>query len=75
VPIVPAGRLDVVIVNPVGLIVMVRLAVAVSGVLSESLTPMVKLDLAAVVGVPEITPVVAATESPAGKLPELTLHE
>jgi hypothetical protein len=53
---------------------MVRLAVAVSGVVSESATPMVKLEVPAAVGVPEITPVLALSVKPAGRLPVLTLH-
>jgi hypothetical protein len=57
-----------------GLTTMLRLAVAVSGVLSESLTPTVKLAVPAAVGVPEITPVLAFSVSPAGKLPVLMLH-
>jgi hypothetical protein len=43
-------------------------------VLSESLTSTVKVEVAAVVGELDMTPVLAASESPAGKLPELTLH-
>ena len=55
------------------LMLMVRLAVAVWGVLSESLTSTVKLVAPAVVGVPEIMPV-GDSAVPAGRLPELTLH-
>jgi hypothetical protein len=39
-----------------------------------SLTVAVKLDVALAVGVPEITPVVAARVKPAGKLPDVTDH-
>jgi len=56
------------------LIMMPKLAVAVRGVLSESVTSTVKSEVAAVVGVPEITPVAEASESPVGRLPELTLQ-
>lgn len=56
------------------LTVTLRLALAVSGVLSESFTSTVKLALAAVVGVPETTPVLVASDSPAGRVPELTLQ-
>ena len=56
------------------LTVMLRLAVAISGVLSESFTSTVKLEVAAVVGVPEISPVLVASDSPAGSIPELTTH-
>jgi hypothetical protein len=37
-------------------------------------TPTKKLDVPAVVGVPEITPVLAAIDNPAGKLPCTMLH-
>ena len=56
------------------LITMLRLAVAISGAVSESLTPTVKLELPAEVGVPEMTPVLALSVSPAGKLPLLMLQ-
>jgi hypothetical protein len=74
VPTVPAGKLAVVIDTGAGLTTMLRLAVEVSGVLSESLTPTVKLEVPAAVGVPEITPVLAFSANPAGKLPVLMLH-
>jgi hypothetical protein len=57
-----------------GLTAMLRLAVAVSGVVSESLTPTVKLEVPAAVGVPVITPVLAPSVNPAGRLPVLMLH-
>ena len=70
----PAGRLEVVIDTGAGPTTMLRLAVEVSGVLSESLTPIVKLEVPAAVGVPEMTPVLALSDRPAGKLPVLMLH-
>ena len=73
----PTGKLDVVIFGAVGLAaltVMLRFVVALSGVLSESSTSTVKLAVPAVVGVPEMTPVLDVSDSPAGKVPELTLH-
>lgn len=51
-----------------------RLADAVAGVPSESDTCTVKLYVPACVGVPEIIPVVAASERPGARLPELMLH-
>jgi len=70
---VPFGRLVVVIDNDTGLTVTLRFAVAVCGVLSESLTSTVKLAVPALLGVPEMTPVVASVR-PAGRLPALMLH-
>jgi hypothetical protein len=64
----------VVIANAAGLTTMLRLAVEVPGVVEESLMPTVKLAVPAAVGVPEITPVLAFSVSPAGKLPVLMLH-
>jgi hypothetical protein len=57
-----------------GLTTMLKVVVAVSDVVSESLTPTVKVELPAAVGVPEITPVLALRVNPAGKLPVLTLQ-
>jgi hypothetical protein len=74
VPSVPLGKLVVVIFNVSVLTVMLRLAVAVCAGFSASLTSTVKLDVPVVVGVPEITPVLAASDSPAGKLPTAMLH-
>jgi len=74
VPTVPLGRLEVVIARAAGLMVILSIAVAVCGVLSESATWTVKLEVAALVGVPEIVPVLAPRESPAGRLPELMFH-
>ena len=54
--------------------VMLSGAVAVAGGDWESLTRTVKLDVPAVVGVPEITPLVAFSVKPAGKLPWMTLQ-
>jgi hypothetical protein len=50
------------------------LAVAVLGVVSESFTPTVKLEVPAAVGVPEMIPVLAFSVKPVGKLPVLMLH-
>jgi hypothetical protein len=72
--IVPFGRDVVVIISAAGFTNMRRFAVAVAGVGSESFTSTVKLDVSAVVGVPEITPVLVFNVSPAGRLPLLMLH-
>jgi hypothetical protein len=56
------------------LMIMVKLVVAVSGVLSESFASTVKSELPAVVGVPEIMPEAEPSESPTGRLPVLTLQ-
>jgi hypothetical protein len=70
---VPVGKLVVMISSvDAELIVMLKFAVAVS--LSESVTFTVNDDVSAVVGVPEITPVLAASVNPAGRLPLLMLH-
>jgi hypothetical protein len=55
---------------------MVKLRVACpdAGVASESATFTVKLDVPAVVGVPEITPEEEESESPAGSAPVMMLH-
>ena len=49
-------------------------AVAVAGGDWESLTCMVKLEVPAVIGVPEIIPLLAFSVKPAGKLPWMTLQ-
>jgi hypothetical protein len=73
-PTSPFGKLVVVIRTvPDAFTTMLRLAVAVRLALSVTIT--VKLDVPATVGVPEITPVAPASDSPVGKLPELKLHE
>jgi hypothetical protein len=74
VPTVPVGRLEVVTTRAVGFTVMLSFAVAVSGVLSESFTSIVKLEPPLAVGVPEMTPEPAANERPPGRLPALTLQ-
>jgi hypothetical protein len=71
VPTVAAGS-DVVVIDSPELIRMLRFAVAV--LLSESVTFTVKLAVSNCVGVPEITPVLAFSVNPGGKLPELMLH-
>ena len=48
--------------------------VCVSVLVSESRTWTVKLDVPSVVGVPEIRPVEAFNDRPAGKLPETVDH-
>jgi hypothetical protein len=70
---VPFGKFVVMIVSvDAALIVMLRFAVAV--LLSASVTFTVNDDVSAVVGVPEITPVLEFNVSPAGRLPLLMLH-
>jgi hypothetical protein len=49
-------------------------ATAVTGVLSESATWMAKVKGPAAAGVPEMTPVEAASDNPGGRLPETTLQ-
>jgi hypothetical protein len=55
-------------------IVMLRPAVAFSGVPSESMTWTTKLAVPGSVGVPEIVPVLASRDNPAGRLPEARIH-
>jgi hypothetical protein len=69
-PIWPFGTLVVVITRSGG-ITIDRAFVAVSAGACESVTLTVKLEVPAVVGVPEITPP-ELKESPAGRLPELS---
>ena len=54
--------------------VIERLVEAVAGILSESVTCTVKLLTPGVVGVPLITPVLALSESPAGRVPVATVQ-
>jgi hypothetical protein len=70
---VPIGSEDVVIASA-GITVMLRLAVAVAGVLSESSTFTTKSAVPETVAVPEITPVEGVSDNPAGRVPELMLH-
>ncbi len=58
----------------VGAMAMLRLAVAVAAVPCESVTVAAKLEGPALVGLPEITPVLALRVNPAGRLPELMLQ-
>jgi hypothetical protein len=51
---------------------MLRLLVALAGVVSESATCTVKIEFPAEVGVPVIVPPLRL--KPGGRLPELTLH-
>ena len=53
---------------------MVRLRLWVAVWLAESVTFTVKAEVVAVVGVPETKPVLAANESPAGRVPVLMLQ-
>ena len=57
-----------------GLMDKLRLATPVAGTVSESVTFTVKVDVWATVGVPEITPVDGASDSPAGSSPLDRLH-
>ena len=68
VPTTPAARLEVVTVT-CGLTVMLKLAFAVLVSDSESVTVTVKFDAPAAVGVPEIAPVAAFRDKPAGNVP------
>ena len=49
--------------------------VADDGLAAESLTCTVKLDVPDAVGAPEISPVLASSESPVGRLPAVMDHE
>jgi hypothetical protein len=70
-PVVPETKEKVLIISGSAIIsVSTRLAV----VLFASVTWTVKLDVPAVVGVPEITPVEAARLNPAGRLPVVINH-
>ena len=64
---------EVVVIVKADLIVMLTCCVAVW--LDESTTCTVKVEFCDVVGVPEITPVLASSESPAGRLPTVIDHE
>ena len=54
--------------------VIARPAVAVIGVLSESATCTTKFAVPGSEGVPDMAPVLALNDSPAGRLPEAMLH-
>ena len=54
--------------------VMLSAAIAVAGGDAESLTCTVKLAVPAVIGVPEITPLLVFRANPLGKLPLMTLQ-
>lgn len=70
----PSGR-EVVETDSPGWMVMLSAFVAVSGVgVVESVASTVKFEIPAVVGVPEITPVLLASDRPGGKLPALMLQ-
>ncbi len=77
VPVVPLARLVVVMETGEAAgaeaTVMERALVEVAAVVAESVTFTVKLEVAAVVGVPEITPVVPRV-SPVGRVPLETDH-
>ena len=74
----PSLRMYQVVPGPVGCCAAATvIEVAADGVwagLLLSLTVALKLDVPLAVGVPEITPVVAARLSPAGRLPEVIDH-
>jgi len=74
-PSVAFGRLELVTMSGAGgATVMDNPAVAVAGVDSESVTCTTKLLVPACVGVPVIAPVPAASNSPCGSVPEVTLQ-
>ena len=60
--------------DPAGATVMLRFAEAVVAGEPESITFTVKLEVPAVVGVPEIAPVAAVSVRPAGSEPEVILQ-
>jgi hypothetical protein len=71
VPCVPEGK-DVVVISSAGGAMTSEIDVdAVCAGLEESVMVAVKLKVPLVVGVPEITPVLDARLSPAGRLPAL----
>ena len=64
---------DVVVIVTAGSMVILNGCVA--EFVEASVTCTVKFGFAEAVGVPEITPVVALSESPAGRLPAIIDHE
>ena len=60
--------------QPWAAIVMLRLELALTCGLSESLTVTVKVEVPVALGVPEIVPLPELMESPSGKLPLVMLH-
>jgi len=73
VPTVPPPRL-VVVMRTMSAMYTTMLSACVTLWLALSTTITVKFDVAAVVGLPEITPVLAFSVNPAGSVPALTLH-
>jgi hypothetical protein len=69
VPTVAPGKLGELIASVVEFTTMFSPAVAVCGVLSESFAWTVKANVAAEVGVPEMTPEVDEREIPGGRAP------
>jgi len=69
-----AEAVSTVVVGVAGGALMVRLRLWVAVLLAESVTFTVKVDGPAVAGVPEMAPVLGASESPAGSAPELMLQ-
>jgi hypothetical protein len=67
---VPEGTVDVVMARDVGATTSERETDLVCDGFAESATAAVKVAVPIAVGVPEMTPVVGARLSPAGRLPE-----
>jgi hypothetical protein len=74
-PPVAGGKAEVAMVNGLGARTMVNGVDCVCIGLPLSRTPIVKAEVPLDVGVPEITPVDAMSDSPAGRLPEVTDQE
>jgi len=72
-PSVQLGSGDVVEMAGTGLIVKLKALAAVAR--AVSVTVAVKLAGPAAVGVPEMTPVAAASDNPAGRAPAVIVHE
>ena len=68
------GGSELVVISNGDWMVILSAAVVVAGGDSESLTCTVKFEVPAVVGVPEITPLLAPRVKPAGKLPLMMLQ-
>jgi hypothetical protein len=74
VPLTPLGKDKVPILSETGATTSVIAADWLTAGRSLSWTVAVKLAVWAVVGAPEITPVEAVSESPAGSLPDVIDH-
>jgi hypothetical protein len=74
VPAVPKESTEDMIVNDEDPTVIEPAVANVCAGLPESVTPIIKLDVPLVVGVPDITPFCSDRASPAGRLPDVIPH-